>query len=105
VLRDSPEWTRERIDAAMQGTRPTQVNLKEKLTVFLLYDTAYVDSKGVVSFADDYYGHDAQLEKALRQGYPYPRKMRRRSLITTRLSLTAATCRAGGPARTRRARS
>jgi murein L,D-transpeptidase YcbB/YkuD len=74
VLRDSPEWTGERIDAAMHGDRPTQVNLKEKLTVFLFYDTAYVDSKGVVYFADDYYGHDARLEKALRHGYPYPRK-------------------------------
>ena len=74
VLRDSPEWTRERIDAAMHGDRPTQVNLKEKLTVFIFYDTAYVDSKGVVYFADDSYGHDAQLEKALRHGYPYPRK-------------------------------
>ncbi len=74
VLRDQPEWTRERIDAAMKGERPTQVNLKQKLTVFLFYDTAYVDSKGVVYFADDYYGHDAQLEKALAHGYPYPRK-------------------------------
>jgi murein L,D-transpeptidase YcbB/YkuD len=74
VLRDHPEWTRERIDAAMKGERPTQVNLKKKLTVFLFYDTAYVDSKGVVHFADDYYGHDARLEKALSHGYPYPRK-------------------------------
>jgi L,D-transpeptidase YcbB len=74
VLRDSPEWTPERIDAAMKGTRPTQVNLKKKLTVFIFYDTAYVDSKGVVYFADDYYGHDALLEKALRHGFPYPRK-------------------------------
>jgi murein L,D-transpeptidase YcbB/YkuD len=74
VLRDSPGWTRERIDAAMRGDRPTHVNLKEKLTVFLFYDTAYVDSKGVVYFADDYYGHDAQLEKALGHGFPYPRK-------------------------------
>jgi murein L,D-transpeptidase YcbB/YkuD len=74
VLRHNPEWTRERIDAAMKGTRPTQVNLKSKLAVFLFYDTAYVDSKGVVHFADDYYGHDAQLEKALSHGYPYPRK-------------------------------
>jgi L,D-transpeptidase YcbB len=74
VLRHSPEWTRERIDAAMQGSRPTQVNLKQKLTVFLFYDTAYVDSKGVAYFTDDYYGHDALLEKALRHGYPYPRK-------------------------------
>ena len=74
VLRDNPEWTRERIDAAMRGERPTQVNLKNRLTVFLFYDTAYVDSKGLVHFADDYYGHDARLEKALAHGYPYPRK-------------------------------
>jgi L,D-transpeptidase YcbB len=74
VLRDAPGWTRERIDAAMKADRPTQVNLKDKLTVFLFYDTAYVDSKGVVNFADDYYGHDARLDKALRRGYPYPRK-------------------------------
>lgn len=56
----------------MRGERPTQVNLK--LTVFLFYDTAYVDSKGVVHFADDYYGHDAALEKALAHGYPCLRK-------------------------------
>ena len=74
VLRNQPEWTPERIAAAMQGARPTQVNLKEKLTVILFYDTAYVDSKGLVYFAEDYYGHDAKLEHALRHGYPYPRK-------------------------------
>ena len=73
-----PEWTRERIDAAMQGDRPTQVNLKQKLTVFLFYDTAYVDSKGVVYFADDYYGHDAQLEKALAPRLPLPAQELRR---------------------------
>jgi murein L,D-transpeptidase YcbB/YkuD len=74
VLRDQPEWTRERIEAAMKGERPTQVNLKQKLTVFLFYDTAYVDSKGVAYFADDHYGHDARLDQALAKGYPYPRK-------------------------------
>jgi murein L,D-transpeptidase YcbB/YkuD len=74
ILRDSPDWTRARIEAAMKGDRPTQVNLKKKLKVILFYDTAYVDSKNVVHFADDYYGHDAKLEAALRHGYPYPRK-------------------------------
>jgi murein L,D-transpeptidase YcbB/YkuD len=74
VLRHDTQWTAERIEAAMNGERPTQVNLKEKLRVILFYDTAYVDSKGVVHFADDYYGHDAKLEKALAGGYPYPRK-------------------------------
>lgn len=74
LLRDDPQWTRERIEAAMNGARPTQVNLKQKLKVVIFYDTAYVDSKGVAYFADDYYGHDAKLEQALAGGYPYPRK-------------------------------
>ena len=74
VLRHDAQWTRERIDAAMQAARPMQVNLKPKLRVILFYDTAYVDSKGTAHFADDYYGHDARLEKALAGGYPYPRK-------------------------------
>ena len=74
VLRHDPQWTRERIEAAMQAERPMQVNLKPKLRVILFYDTAYVDSQGKAHFADDYYGHDARLEKALAGGYPYPRK-------------------------------
>lgn len=73
VLRDDPAWTRERIEAAMKGSRPTQVNLKHKLTVILFYDTAYVGNSGRVRFTDDIYGHDAKLEAALRAGYPYAR--------------------------------
>jgi murein L,D-transpeptidase YcbB/YkuD len=72
VLRDHPEWTRERIDGAMQGSRPTRVNLKEPLMVVLFYDTVHVNSEDVVFFVDDIYGHDAALDKALRRGYPYP---------------------------------
>ena len=73
VLRDDPNWSRERIVAAMEGSAPTQVNLKQKLTVVLFYDTAYADSAGLVHFAGDYYGHDARLEEALRHGFPFPR--------------------------------
>jgi murein L,D-transpeptidase YcbB/YkuD len=71
VLRDQPEWTSERIAAAMQGERPTRVNLKP-LMVVLFYDTVHVNSEGVVFFVDDLYGHDRQLDEALRRGYPYP---------------------------------
>ena len=45
VLRDQPDWTRERIDEAMQGERPTRVNLKQQLTVVLFYDTVHVNSE------------------------------------------------------------
>jgi murein L,D-transpeptidase YcbB/YkuD len=73
VLRDQPEWTRERIEAAMQGQRPTRVNLKKPLEVVLFYVTAHVNSEGVVLFAEDIYGYDEVLDQALRKGYPYPR--------------------------------
>jgi murein L,D-transpeptidase YcbB/YkuD len=72
VLRDHPDWTRARIDAAMQGDRPTRVNLTQPITVVLFYDTVHVNSEGVVFFVDDIYGHDQVLETALRVGYPYP---------------------------------
>jgi L,D-transpeptidase YcbB len=74
VLRDNPEWPRAKIDAAMQGERPTRVNLKQPLTVVLFYDTVHINSEGVVFFAEDIYGHDRALDAALAQGYPYPTK-------------------------------
>jgi L,D-transpeptidase YcbB len=72
VLRDQPEWTRERIDVAMQGARPMRVNLKAPLTVILFYDTVHVNSQGVLFFVEDIYGHDRALDTALQGGYPYP---------------------------------
>jgi murein L,D-transpeptidase YcbB/YkuD len=79
VLRDQPDWTRERIEAAMQGERPTRVNLKQPLTVVLFYDTVHVNSEGVVFFVGDIYDHDRQLDAALRRGYPYPTRAAARS--------------------------
>ncbi len=72
VLRDQPQWTKERIAAAMNGSRPTRVNLKKHLSVVLFYDTVHINSDGVVFFVDDIYGHDRTLEVALAKGYPYP---------------------------------
>jgi murein L,D-transpeptidase YcbB/YkuD len=72
VLRDQPEWTRARIDAAMSGERPTRVNLKTPMQVVLFYDTVHVNSEDVVFFVEDIYGHDRALDAALAHGYPYP---------------------------------
>ena len=70
VLRDIPGWTPERIEAAMQGTRPTQVNLRERLRVVIFYDTVHVNSEGIVHFVGDIYGHDRALDQALARGSP-----------------------------------
>ncbi len=65
VLRDSPEWTREKILAAMNGTAPFTVTLKNRIRVFIVYGTAIATEKGNVLFFDDIYRHDERLEKAL----------------------------------------
>jgi murein L,D-transpeptidase YcbB/YkuD len=72
VLRDNPGWTPEHIHAAMSGTTSQQVNLAHPIPVLILYATVIVLDDGVVHFYDDIYGHDADLEKALAKGYPYP---------------------------------
>ncbi|MFT3665628.1 L,D-transpeptidase family protein [Piscinibacter sp.] len=66
LLRDQPAWTREAIDAAMNGARTQQVNLGAPVPVLLYYLTAMVSpDDGQLRFADDIYRHDAALEKRL----------------------------------------
>lgn len=61
VLRDQPEWTTEKISAAMRSGEEHQVKLKSPIPVYLGYWTVSVDSGGVVQFRDDVYGIDRQL--------------------------------------------
>ena len=72
VLREQPQWTMEKIKAAMNGKEPAQVNLKEPIPVLIIYTTVTVDDDGTVRFFEDIYGHDAALQNALAAGYPYP---------------------------------
>jgi murein L,D-transpeptidase YcbB/YkuD len=65
LLRDQSPWTRERIVAAMAGDRTLHVNLVRPLPVVLYYVTALATPDGAIRFADDLYGHDARLERAL----------------------------------------
>jgi L,D-transpeptidase YcbB len=72
VLRNNPGWDLERVRAAMHGTTTEQVNLAHPIPVLIVYGTVFVDENGTVRFYDDIYGHDAELEKVLEKGYPYP---------------------------------
>jgi L,D-transpeptidase YcbB len=72
VLQGKPEWTADRIKAAMNGSQQLQVNLDKPIPVLIFYATAVVEPDGEVEFFEDIYGHDADLERVLSQGYPYP---------------------------------
>jgi murein L,D-transpeptidase YcbB/YkuD len=66
LLKEQPAWTRERIVAAMSGSTTLQVNLLQPVPVILYYMTAAITPQdGRLHFADDFYGHDLKLDRAL----------------------------------------
>jgi murein L,D-transpeptidase YcbB/YkuD len=65
VLRDQPDWTRERIAEALAGADERWVSVSSRILVILLAGTARVRPDGSVAFTEDLYGHDAALERAL----------------------------------------
>jgi murein L,D-transpeptidase YcbB/YkuD len=70
ALAGTRAWTLERIESAMAGTRPVPVELARPVRVVLFYVTALVaPGDDGVRFAEDIYGHDARLERALAARY------------------------------------
>ncbi|HEY6824503.1 MAG TPA: L,D-transpeptidase family protein [Steroidobacteraceae bacterium] len=66
VMRDEPGgWTREKIDATMNGAKPVRVNLQRPITVLILYGTALATEAGPIEFFQDIYGYDRKLEQQL----------------------------------------
>jgi murein L,D-transpeptidase YcbB/YkuD len=57
VLRDQPEWTKERIVAAMNAGTERSVKLTRPLPIYLVYFTAW-DEDGALRTARDVYGLD-----------------------------------------------
>jgi murein L,D-transpeptidase YcbB/YkuD len=65
VLRDDPNWTPERIAAALKGSPATRIPLAHPIPVFILYGTALATEAGDTLFFDDIYSQDAKLAKLL----------------------------------------
>jgi len=57
VLRDQPEWTDEKIDAAMHAGTERSVALKQPLPIYLVYFTAW-EENGALERVPDVYGLD-----------------------------------------------
>lgn len=75
VLAEQTEWTREKIEAAMNAPNQKVVTLKKPIPVFIYYSTVLADPNGRVSFYQDIYGHDQTLQASLAKGFPYPARM------------------------------
>jgi L,D-transpeptidase YcbB len=61
LLRDDPQWTPEKIEAAMNSGEEKFVKLKKPVPVIIMYYTAWVDENGQLNFRDDIYKHDETL--------------------------------------------
>ena len=66
VLSHQPEWTEDRIRAAMAKGESTTIRLDEPVRVLVAYGTTLVKD-GRIHFFDDLYGHDRLLDMALRR--------------------------------------
>ena len=72
VLKEQSEWTREKIDEAMNGYKTRPVTLKTPIPVYIFYATALAEENGEVRYFQDIYGHDQILQNMLERGFPYP---------------------------------
>jgi murein L,D-transpeptidase YcbB/YkuD len=64
LLHDQPEWTTQKIRAAMNSGKEQTVELKAKEPVNITYLTAWVDENGKMNFRPDVYNHDKEeMEK------------------------------------------
>ena len=58
LLQDDPVWTSEKIVEAMNSGKEKAVKIKNRVPVFIIYYTSWVDENGLLHFRDDVYGHD-----------------------------------------------
>ena len=61
LLRNDPSWPRARIDDVVRKATTISAPLKDPLPIMLTYQTAWVDSAGLVNFRADIYGLDSAL--------------------------------------------
>lgn len=66
VLENAPgDWTREKVQAVMDGAATVRVDLKQPINVLILYATALATEAGPIMFFNDIYGYDKKLERQL----------------------------------------
>ncbi|MDR3493042.1 MAG: L,D-transpeptidase family protein [Ancalomicrobiaceae bacterium] len=64
LLRDTPPWTLDQIDATIAAGTHVEVKLKAAVPVYTNYITAWATREGIIHFRDDIYGRDGIGELA-----------------------------------------
>ncbi|MFA5181420.1 MAG: L,D-transpeptidase family protein [Syntrophales bacterium] len=66
VLRDDSAWSKTRLLAEIKKGKRQVVNLPKPIPVYVIYLTAWFDTRGHIHFRDDIYDYDKSLEKVLK---------------------------------------
>lgn len=66
VLKDDPAWSKERLLKEIKKGKRQVVNLPKHIPVYVIYLTAWFDTRGHIHFRDDIYDYDKNLEKVLK---------------------------------------
>ncbi len=61
LLQDSPQWTPQKIEEAMNSGVEKTVQLKHSVPVIITYYTAWVDENRKMNFREDIYGNDSLI--------------------------------------------
>lgn len=67
ALRDDPDWTKDKIQEAIESGETRVIRLPERLGVHVLYWTAWLGDDGRIQFRQDIYLRDAALVRALNE--------------------------------------
>jgi murein L,D-transpeptidase YcbB/YkuD len=70
LLKDNPNWSAEKLSAAIKRNQQQIVTIAPSVPVHLLYMTAWLDANGGVQFRKDIYKRDAQLDQVLKRRQP-----------------------------------
>ncbi|MEJ7558017.1 MAG: L,D-transpeptidase family protein [Pedobacter sp.] len=68
LLKDKPQWNDESIERAMQSGREKYTSLDQKVPVFIVYLTAFIDRENKLNFRKDIYGLDPKLAATIISG-------------------------------------
>ncbi len=72
AMHKSPRWSRNKLEAAINTGSRYELNLPEPLDVMVLYQSAWADDDGRVTFSKDIYGRDSELAEMLKETVKIP---------------------------------
>jgi len=64
------QWDQRLVESRLQQNQNQRVFLPQRLPVYIVYFTAWVDESGYMQFRDDIYNRDQNMQKLLKQNMP-----------------------------------